>query len=98
MHIFKGITKKKAAVVFGITLVAVAGSFSYDVRLAQAALITNSSVQFSDSRPSATAIVYTVGFTFPSTTAIQCVQVKFATTSGMGTPATGMTSASGFSL
>lgn len=98
MNFMPKITKKRIAVVTLITIILSAGSFSYDVRQAQAALITNSSVQFGDSRPSATGVTYTVGFTFPSTTAIQCVQVKFATTTGMGTPATGMTSASGFSL
>ncbi len=39
-----------------------------------------------------------MGFTFPSTTPVECVQVKFATTAGMGTPATTMTSGSGFTL
>src|SRR6266568_5003839 len=98
MKIFRNITKKKLTAVFFILIVIFAGSFSYYVPNAQAALITSSSVQFSDSRPSATSVSYITGFTFPSTTAIECVQVKFATTSGMGTPATGMTSGSAFTL
>lgn len=63
-----------------------------------AALITSSSVLMSDSRTSQTGVTYTVGFTFPSTTAIQCIIVKFGTTSTLGTQPTGMTSASGFTL
>jgi hypothetical protein len=98
MRFYNSITKKKISIFFFILIVIFAGSFSYYVPNASAALMTNSSVQFSDSRPSATGVSYITGFTFPTTTPIECVQVKFATTSGMGTPATGMTSGSGFTL
>lgn len=98
MKVFKSLTKRKVAAIAGITIVIGAGSFSYDVRQAQAALVTSASVQFSDPRPSQTGVTYTVGFTFPSTTPIECVLVKYATASNMTTPATGMTSASGFTL
>jgi len=98
MKLFRGITKRKIAAIVGVTIVLSAGSVAYYPPNAEAALITNSSVQFSHSIPSATNVTYTVGFTFPSTTAIQCVQVKFATASSMATPATGMTTGSGFTL
>lgn len=98
MRFFRGVTKNKLSAIFFIAIVIFAGSFAYDVRRAQAALISSPSVQFGDSIPSATGVTYTVGFTFPSTTNIQCIQVKFATATDMATPATGMTSASGFSL
>jgi len=98
MRIFCGNIKQKVIVFFSILIIIGAGSFSYDITQAHAALITSSSVQFSDSRASGTSVTYTVGFTFPSTTAIQCIQVKFATAANMTTAATGMTSASGFTL
>ncbi len=63
-----------------------------------AALLTTTSIVTYNETPSATSVKYDVTFTFPDTTAIECIQVKFATTSGMGTPATGMTSGSGFTL
>lgn len=65
---------------------------------AQAATLSSASVELGDSRTSQTNVTYTVGFTFPSTTAIQCIQVKFGTTSSLGTQPTAMTSASGFTL
>lgn len=63
-----------------------------------AALITSSSVLLSDSRTSHASTTYTVGFTFPSTTAIQCIIVKFGTTSALSSQPTAMTSGTGFTL
>lgn len=89
---------KKIVLIFFVAVVIFAGSFSYDVNKAHAALITTVSVQPINSTPSATSVSYGTTFTFPDTTALECVQVKFATTSAMSTPATGMTTGSGFSL
>ena len=93
----RNISKKSLSILLSLFIVAV--PFAIDV--SQTSALGNLSVvsiQPSDGRPSATGVTYLVGFTFPDTSAIQCIQVKFATTSGMGTPATGMTTASGFSL
>lgn len=97
MHVLSVSLKKRLASIGGI-LVLVTLPFIINLQQAHAALITSSSVQMSDSRTSSTSVTYKVGFTFPSTTAIQCIQVKFGTTSGLGTQPTGMTSGSGFTL
>lgn len=89
---------KKPLIVALLLLVIGVPLFVLNTQSAQAALITSSSVTPNDGRPSATGVSYAVTFTFPSTNNIQCIQVKFATTSAMSTPATGMTSGSGFSL
>src|SRR5260221_14639329 len=98
MKFLRTITKKRIGIIFIIFTLIFWGSFYWNVGTAEAALITSTSIQPSSSVPSATGVTYIVKFTFPSTTAIQCVQVKFATTAGMVTPATGMTSGSGFTL
>lgn len=98
MHFFRNITKKRITALFIILLLIAGGSFSWNVSTAQAALITTTSIQPSTSVPSATGVTYTTKFTFPSTTPLECIQIKFATTTGMGTPATTMTSGSGFTL
>lgn len=98
MRFFRQITKKRLGTLALIFTLVFWGSFYWNTSTAQAALITSTSVQPSSSIPSATGVTYVVKFTFPSTTAIQCVQVKFATTTAMSTPATGMTSGSGFTL
>ena len=64
------------------------------VPVTHAATLTNLSILPSNGLPSATGASYVVGFT-PSATAIQCIQVKFATDASMATAATGMTSGTG---
>jgi len=92
------ISRRKVSALALISLLIAWGSVSWNVTTAEAALITSTSIQPSNSIPSATGVTYTTKFTFPSTTALECIQIKFATTTGMGTPATGMTSGSGFTL
>jgi hypothetical protein len=98
MRPYKKTSKKKVLAILFILIVIFAGTFSYYVPNAQAALLSSASVQFSNSIPSATGVTYTTTLTIPDTTPLECIQVKFATTTGMSTPATGMTSASGFTL
>src|SRR5579864_1707082 len=98
MKFYRNINKRKIATLTLITLLIAWGSVSWNTTTAYAALITSTSIQPSNSVPSATGVTYTTKFTFPSTNTLECIQIKFATTTGMGTPATGMTSGSGFTL
>lgn len=59
-----------------------------------AATLTSASVSLSDPRPSGTAVTYTLGFTFPGTTAISCIEAKFTTTAQGSTVPTAMTTTS----
>lgn len=92
------VIEKKRLVSLALILALFTLPFVVNLQQAHAALITSSSVQMSDSRTSSTSVTYKVGFTFPSTTAVQCIIVKFGTTSSLGTQPTAMTSASGFTL
>ncbi len=98
MKIFHSITKQRVAILALIFTLVFWQAFVWNTTTAEAALITATSIQPSSSVPSATGVTYTTKFTFPSTNTLECIQVKFATTTGMGTPATGMTSGSGFTL
>lgn len=89
---------KKIVLVLFIALFIFGGSFYWNVTSVSAALITTTSVLPSDSLPSATGVTYATTFTFPSTSSIECIQAKFATSSSFGTPATGMTSGTSFTL
>jgi hypothetical protein len=89
-------TKKNLSILLSLVLIFVSFAFYFPVR-ANAAL-ASASVIMGDPRASTTNVTYTVGFTFGGVTPIQCIQIKFATSSTMATPATGMTSGSGFTL
>ncbi len=59
-----------------------------------AATLSSASVLLSDPRPSTAAVTYTLGFTFPSTTAISCIEAKFTTTAQGSTVPTSMVTTS----
>ena len=98
MRFVKNITKKRIATISLISLLIFWGTFYWNISSADAALITSTSIQPSNSIPSASGVQYAVKFTFPDATPLECIQIKFATATDMGTPATGMTSGSGFTL
>jgi hypothetical protein len=98
MQVLLSLLSKKRSFSIGLIVLLLILPFIINLQQAQAALITSSSVQMGDSRTSSTNVTYKVGFTFPSTSAVQCIIVKFGTTSGLGTQPTAMTSASGFTL
>lgn len=98
MNFVKNFTKKRITTLALISLLIFWGTFYWNISTADAALITSTSIQPSNSIPSATGVQYAVKFTFPDATPLECIQIKFATTTAMSTPATSMTSASGFSL
>ena len=58
MQFYKKITKKRSLAILFIMIVIFGGSFAYYVPNAQAALLTTSSVQFSNSLPSATGVTF----------------------------------------
>lgn len=77
-----------------LVCVAVVCGFSHTSQVF-AANLTSASVTISDSRPSQTSVTYTTGFTFPGTTAIQCIRIQLATTaSGSFTAPTGISTTS----
>jgi hypothetical protein len=71
---------KRVSILTLIGLMVFASIFSYSSKKAEAALLSASSVQMSDSRPSATNVTYIGKFTFPGTTAIKCIDVIFGST------------------
>ena len=97
------IDKRRVIGVLAVALILFASSFGYDVRRANAALLSEASIQLSDSRPSNSSTTYTTTFTFPGTTSIQCINIIFADATGnivttpnpSTTAPTGMTTTSG---
>ncbi len=75
-----------------LTLLAVVVSYVLTVgaQPIYAATLTAASMLISDPRPSGTAVTYTLGFTFPGTTAISCIEAKFTTTAQGSTVPTGI--------
>jgi len=73
--------KKSLSIVLSVLLLLVGFSL-YFVQPAHAGLLTSSSIQLSDPRPSNSATTYTIKYTFPGTTSIQCIDVIFADTTG----------------
>jgi len=68
--------------------------FLYNLQYAHAAGLSVASNQVTDSRPSASAVNYITKWTFPGTTAIGCMQIKYTTTASGATKPTGMTTTS----
>lgn len=89
--------KKSLSIVLSILLIAVAYAV-YFTPQAHAGLLTSSSVQLSDPRGGQSSVTYKVGYTFSSTSSIQCIQVKFGAASDLSSAPTGMTSGSSFTL
>jgi hypothetical protein len=81
-----------------LTLVLILLSFAFYLPQKANALLSSASIVTSDPRASQTGVTYTVTFTPSVTTNLQCIQVKFANDVSMAVAATGMTSASGFSV
>jgi len=77
-----------------VALSLVALSFFINPQSGYAAALTAASVTLSDSRPSQASVTYTIGFTFPGTTAISCIEAKFTTTATGSTVPTAMTTTS----
>lgn len=95
MHL---LISRKALSLFLSTLLVILSFALYFPFNASAAAITTSSVIMNTPVASAPSSSHAVTFTFPSTTSIQCIQVKFATSVAMSTPATTMTSGSSFTF
>jgi hypothetical protein len=75
-----------------VTIIFVALSpLMYNLQYAHAAGLTAVSNQVTDSRPSTSAVNYITKWTFPGTTAIGCMQIKYTTTASGSTKPTGMT-------
>jgi hypothetical protein len=74
--------RRQSIAVFLILLVLSMGTFMYNPQRADAALLSSSSIQLSDSRPSNSPTTYTVTYTFPGTTSIECIDVIFGDTTG----------------
>jgi len=64
---------------------------AYNIHSANAAALITASNKITNSTPSATNVQYVTGWTFPGTTAIGCMQIKFTTTASGSTKPTGMT-------
>jgi len=76
MRFLRYITKKRLAVLFFIIVFVFANSL-FHISQVDAAILTSSTIQMSNDQPSATAVTYTIGFTFPDTTAIKCIDIIF---------------------
>lgn len=102
MRILRAMTKKRFAVLLFIAVFVFANSFLHATQVAQAAVLTSATIQMSNSIPSATPVTYTIGFTFPDTTTIKCIDIIFGdtaahislTTNPSTTAPTGMTTTS----
>jgi len=87
-------TKRKIGVVF-LILLFLGSSLAYNLQFARATALTSSYNRITDSRPSITNVNYITGWTFPGTTAIGCMTIKYTTTASGSTKPTGMTTTSG---
>ncbi|SRR5258706_9302643 len=71
--------KKFLSVLLAILIIAIP-FYTISLEQAHAGLLTSASVQLGDPRPSNSPTTYTMVYTFPSTTSIQCIDVIFADT------------------
>jgi len=86
----KGKDRKKILSILAlIALVLV--PFLYNLQYAHAAGLTSAFNRVRNSTPSASSVQYETGWTFPGTTAIGCMQIKYTTTASGSTKPTGMT-------
>lgn len=102
MRLFRKITKKRLAILLFIAAFTFANGFLNSTQVANAAVLTSASIQMSNSIPSATPVTYTIGFTFPDTSSIKCIDIIFGaaasnitlTTNPATTAPSGMTTTS----
>lgn len=82
---------RKQFLTFGLVAALLTLFSGYGLPSAQAANLTSASIGVTDPRPSTTGVTYTVAFTFPSTTALRCINIQLATVAtGLFTAPTGM--------
>ena len=85
----KGKDRKKILSILAlIALVLV--PFLYNLQKADAGALSTASNRITNSTPSAANVQYVTGWTFPGTTAIGCMQIKYTTTASGSTKPTGM--------
>lgn len=81
MNKFRKSTKKVLPVLLAVLLVLVPLALRFPTA-AHAGLLSTASVVLGDSRPSQGSVTYSVTYTFPSTTSIECIDIILADTTG----------------
>jgi hypothetical protein len=77
------INGRKATSIFFILLVILMGSFAYNPQRVQAALLSQASVELSNSIPNQTGVTYTTTFTIGTTASIKCILIQFDSSADM---------------
>ena len=92
--LFLRASKKRRIGIIFLILLFLGASLVYNLQSAKAAGLTSAYNKITDSRPSITNVNYITGWTFPGTTAIGCMAIKYTTTAGGSTEPTGMNTTS----